>query len=226
MIPAWAKYTAEPNINASCHLLKRQWQFWTIISSKLGVNVFFLLLHLCNISSGYVFHFVFHLSAESLLPQKSMLCNPTILSAILWDHILGRRRSREQNTGSSAALLPSPSSRCESLPTDLSGTANALKAEHVIKSSPRNRPSVSSCLSSPPLCPCRASVIRQGGHRCSTVAATYWKKSKITALVTCPFFKSAVVFIQRVRALSLSLLTKFLLQLIIFSLSTNLPCLS
>ena len=158
----------------------------------------FFHLHLCNISSRYVFHFVFCLSAEkqSVLLQKPMLCNPTILNVILWDHILGRRCPREQNTSSSAVLLLSPSSCCESRPTDLSITANAPKAEHVIKSSPKNRSSVSSRLSSSPLCQCRTSVIRQGGHWCSTVAATFWKKSKITALVACPLFRSAVVFIR------------------------------
>lgn len=118
---------------------------------------------------------------------------------------------RKQNTGSSAVPLLFPSSCCKSRPMDLSIIANAPKAEHVIKSSPKNRSSVSSRLSSSPLCQCRTSVIRQGGHWCSTVAATFQKKSKITALVTCPLFRSAVVFIRCVRALSLSVLTKFLL---------------
>lgn len=117
----------------------------------------------------------------------------------------------QQNTGSSAALLLSPSSCCESRPVDLSLTANAPKVERAIKSSPKNRSLVSSCLSSSPLRQCRTSAIRQGGHWCSTVAATFRKKSKITALVTCPLFRSPVVFIHCVRALSLSLLTKILL---------------
>lgn len=176
---------------------------------------FFFHLHLCNISSRYSFHFVFCLSGkkkkESLLLQKSMCCKPTIPNVILWDHILGRRclgaAEHGQFSGAAAVsqlLLQEPS-------TETSVTANTPKAQHVITSSPQNRSSVSSRPSSSPLCQCGSSVIRQGGHRCSTVAATFRKKSKITALVARPLFRSTVVFIRCVRALSLSLLTKFLL---------------
>lgn len=45
MIRALAKYTAQPHINPSCHLLKRGWKSWIIISSKLGANVFFIYIH-------------------------------------------------------------------------------------------------------------------------------------------------------------------------------------
>lgn len=135
-------------------------------------------------------------------PSLMWSCEITSWEGDVWE---------QQNTGSSAMLLLSPSSCCKSHPMDLSGTANTPKAEHVIKSSPKNRSSVRSRLSSSPLCQRWTGVIRQGGHWCSTVAATFPKKSKITALVACPLFRSAVVFVRCVRALSLSLLTKFLL---------------
>lgn len=128
--------------------------------------------------------------------------------------------------GSSAVLLPllSHSSCWERHPGDFCVTAETLQTECMLKFSPKNRSSAASCLFSSPLCRCRTGVIRQGGHRCSRATATFWKGNKITALVACPLFRNAVVFIQCMRALSLSLLTKFLSQLIIFSLSTNLPC--
>lgn len=208
MIPALAKYDADLCINASFHLLKSGWKSW-----KISWRWIFFHLYLCSISRRDVYHFGFCLSAERerLLLHKSMLCHPTSLNGILWDHILRRRCLREQTMGSSAVLLLSPSSCCKRHPRHLSVTGNTPKAEHMLKFSPKNRSSASSCFISSPLCRCRTSVIRQGGHWCSTAAATFWKGSKITALVACPLFRSAVVFMQRVRALSLSLLTKFLL---------------
>lgn len=149
MIPVLAKYTAELCINTSCHLLKRGWKAWIIISSKVGVNVlsFTFVWYFYQIG-GVVLSFVSgeRKKKESLVLQKSMPCNPAILNAILQDLLLRRRCPRSQNIGSSALLLLSASSWFKSYPTDLSVTANAPEMQQAIKPSPKNWSAVSSHL--------------------------------------------------------------------------------